>query len=189
MSISSINNLFSQDISSVLSTALQTSNAASNSIKGINGQRSDSSQLSPLAQLLSTLQQLQQSDPAKYKQVTAQISTNLQNAAQTAQSNGNTTAANELNQLATDFTSAASSGQLPNIQDLAKAIGGGGGGHRHHVQASGDADGDASSTSQSIQQLLAAFQASGSQSGNSLSPLSIILNTLKTSGITPTSKS
>jgi len=71
MSVSSINNLFSQDISSVLSTALQTTNAASNA-KGINGQRSDSSQLSPLAQLLSTLQQLQQSDPVKYKQVTAQ---------------------------------------------------------------------------------------------------------------------
>jgi len=186
MSISSINNLFSQDISSVLSTALQTSNAASNSVKGINGQRSDSSQLSPLAQLLSTLQQLQQSDPAKYKQVTAQISTNLQNAAQTGQSNGNTAAANELSQLATDFTSASSSGQLPNIQDLAKAIGGG---HRHNVQASGDADGDGGGASQSIQQLLAAFQASGAQSGNSLNPLSIILNTLKTSGITPASKS
>jgi hypothetical protein len=182
MSISSINNLFSQDISSVLSTALQTGNAASNSAKGINGQRSDSSQLSPLAQLLSTLQQLQQSDPAKYKQVTAQISTNLQNASQTAQSDGNTTVANELSQLATDFTSASSSGQLPNIQDLAKAIGGG---HRHNVQGtSGDADGDSSTTSQSIQQLLAAFQTSGTQSGNSTNPLSIILNTLKSSGIT-----
>ena len=72
---------------------------------------------------MSTLQQLQQSDPTKYQQVTQQIATNLQSAAQTAQAEGNTTAANQLNQLATDFTNASQSGQLPNVQDLAQAIG------------------------------------------------------------------
>jgi len=69
-------------------------------------QQSDGSQLSPFAQILSSLQQLQQSNPSQYQQVTRQIATNLQNAAKTAQSEGNTTAANQLNQLANDFTTA-----------------------------------------------------------------------------------
>jgi hypothetical protein len=99
-------------------------------VSGTSGQQSDSGQLSPFAQLLSTLQQLQQSNPTEYKQVTQQIATNLQNAAQTATSDGNTSAANQLTQLATDFTTASQSGQLPNISDLAQAIGGGG--HHHH---------------------------------------------------------
>src|ERR1019366_2800930 len=43
-------------------------------------------------------------------------------------SDGNTTAATQLNQLATDFTSASKSGQLPSVQDLAQAVGG----HHHH---------------------------------------------------------
>jgi hypothetical protein len=69
--------------------------------------------------MMSTLQQLQQSDPAKYQQVTKQIATNLTSAAQTAEAGGNTTAANQLNQLAADFTNASQSGQLPNVRDLA----------------------------------------------------------------------
>jgi hypothetical protein len=84
-----------------------TSGTTALNLNGINlsslGIQSDSTQLSPLAQLLSTLQQLQQSNPIQYQQ---QIATNLQNAAQTAQAEGNTTAANQLNQLATDFTNA-----------------------------------------------------------------------------------
>src|SRR5579864_2979610 len=91
--------------------------------------------------MLNQLQQLQQSDPAKYQQVTQQIATNLQNAAQTAQTDGNSTAATQLGKLASDFNSASQSGQLPNIQDLAQAIGGGH--HHHHAHAaSADQDGD-----------------------------------------------
>jgi hypothetical protein len=75
--------------------------------------QSDSTQLSPFAQLVSALQQLQQSDPTKYAQVTQQIATNLQSAAQTAQSQGNSTAANQLTQLASDFSNASQSGQIP----------------------------------------------------------------------------
>jgi hypothetical protein len=56
------------------------------------------SQLSPFAQILSSLQQLQQSNPSPYQQVTQQIATNLQKA-KTAQSEGDTTAANQLKQL------------------------------------------------------------------------------------------
>ena len=83
----------------------------------------DSNQLSPFAQIASELQQMQQSNPAQYAQVTSQIGLNLKNAAQTAQAQGDTAQSNELKQLSTDFTNASTSGQLPSFQDLAQAIG------------------------------------------------------------------
>lgn len=168
----SLSNLSSY-LQSALSTALQgaglttklTTKAAANGASGVSASslipQPDSGQLSPLAQLMSTLQQLQQSDPAKYAQVTGQIATNLQSAAQTAQANGNTGAANQLNQLSADFTNASKSGQLPNIQDLAKAVGH----HHRHGHHSHAASADSDST--------AASAASD--------PAAIILNTLKAS--------
>ncbi len=126
MSTSSINNLSSSYLQSILSSALQNTGAAAPT-SGLTP--SDQSQVSPLANLLSELQQLQQSDPGEYQQVTQQIATNLQTAAQTATSEGNTAAASQLTQLSTDFSNASTSGQLPNIQDLAQALGGG---HHHH---------------------------------------------------------
>jgi hypothetical protein len=139
---------------------------------------------------MSMLQQLQQSDPSQYRQITQQIATNLQNAAQTAQGEGNSTAANRLSQLSTDFQSASSNGQIPNIQDLAQAIGGG---HRHHHHghaASADFDGNSStaSASQTANPFLAAFQTNGSQDP-SLNPASIILNTLANAGAGSTGSS
>jgi hypothetical protein len=121
--------------------------------------QADSSQLSPFAQLMSTLQQLQQSNTAEYQQVTQQIATNLQAAAQTATADGNTTAATQLNQLSTDFTNASTSGQLPNAQSLAQALGGGH--HHHHFHA----------------------DSAGAQ-GDTLNPTSVISNTLASAGIT-----
>jgi len=82
---------------------------------------------------MSSLQQLQQTNPSEYQQITQQISTNLASAAQTAQTDGNATAATSLNQLSTDFSSASKSDQLPSVQDLAQAIGGGH--HHHHFHA------------------------------------------------------
>jgi hypothetical protein len=143
---------------------------------------------------MNTLQQLQQSNPTQYQQVTQQIATNLQTAAQTATSSGNTTAATQLNQLATDFSNASTSGQLPNIQDMAQAMSG----HHHHHHHSSTASSDPNSTSSTtssttgtsssssssgtLDQLLAAFQA-GSTQNESLNPMSIILNTLSSAGI------
>jgi hypothetical protein len=150
-SINTISSNYLQSILNELQPSGSTNNSSATSTSANVGQSSDSSQLSPLAQVLSTLQQLQQSDPAGYQQVTQQIATNLQTAAQTATTDGNTAAASQLNQLATDFTNASQSGQLPNIQDLAQAIGGG---HHHHHHA----------------------EAAASDSNSS--PLSIILNTL-----------
>jgi hypothetical protein len=204
MSTASISSLSSY-LQSLLDTALQgtgsTTNATGKSLTNTSsspvGQQPDSSQLSPFAQLLNTLQQLQQSDPTQYQQVTQQIATNLQSAAQTAQSDGNTTTANQLNQLATDFTNASQSGQLPNIQDLAQAMGGGHHHHHHSHASSSDSSSDsssgssstsalstssASSTSQLSNQILAAFQTSGTQN-DSLNPMAIIMNTLSQAGI------
>ncbi len=209
MNTNSINGYYNSNIASVLSSALQGTGLSTNSTSttsGVNSTtgQSDSSQLSPFAQLLSTLQQLQQSNPTQYAQVTKQIATNLTSAAATATKDGNTGAASQLTQLATDFTNASQTGQLPNIQDLAAAVGGGGHGHHHHAHgSSSDSDSSSSSssssstaatssssTSQSLQQLLAAFQqGSSAQTAQSASfnPMSIIMNTLSNAGITATS--
>jgi len=200
-----INTLSSNYLQSVLTNAVQSAglntNTTANSA-GATGASSialptDNQQLSPFAQLVSQLQQLQQSDPTKYQQVTQQIATNLQSAAQTAQADGNTVAANQLNQLSTDFSNASTSGQLPNLQDLAQATTGHhhhGGGHHHAHAASSSSDPDSSSTdpttassvSQSLSQLLSSLQTTGTTNG-SLDPMSIILNTLSTAGVTGSS--
>jgi len=176
MSIAPISNV-NNYLQSVLSTTLQGAGLTTRTNASSLQLPSDNSQFSPLVQAMSTLQQLQQSDPTKYQQVTHQIATSLQAAAQTAQSSGNTTAATQLNQLATDFTSASQSGQLPNIQDMAQAMGG----HHHHHHYSGGS-GSSSSSNSTVDQLLAAFQ-TGTTQNNSLDPTSIILKTLSNSGI------
>jgi len=196
--MASIAGLSSGYLQSIIGSALQgvglTNNSsgsaqASTATSSVQG---DNSQLSPFAQLMSTLQQLQQSNPTEYQQVTQQIATNLQSAAQTAQSQGNTAAANQLNQLATDFTNASQSGQLPNVQDLAQAAGGHGHHHHHGHASSSDSDSSSSSSSSSsastnpLSQLLSAFQTNSTQS-SSVNPMSIILNTLSKAGIGITS--
>jgi hypothetical protein len=180
MSISPINNVSSY-LQSVLSSTLQGAGLTSNTSASSIQSASDNSQLSPFVQVMNTLQQLQESDPTKYQQVTQQIATNLQAAAQTAQSGGNTTAATQLNQLATDFTNASTSGQLPNIQDMAQAMGGHHHHHHHHSSATTSSN-SSSSSSSTLDQLLASFQAGAAQN-DSLDPMSIILNTLSNSGI------
>jgi hypothetical protein len=179
MSTSAIGNLSSSYLQQVLVSALQSAGSTANS----TSTQSDSSRLSPFAQLAGTLQQLQESDPAKYKQVTQQVATNLQSAAQTAQEQGNSTAAGQLTQLASDFTSASQTGQLPNLQDLSQAVGGSGGHHHHHAEAAASSSSDSSTT---LSQLLASLQqTSDSQSAQntSIDPGTIILQTLASAGI------
>jgi hypothetical protein len=199
-SMGSINNLSTSYLQSILGTVLQgtglTTNTNANSLSsaGVSATAppQDNGQLSPFAQLMSTLQQLQQTDPTQYQQVTQQIATNLQNAAQTAQKDGNSTAANQLNELATDFTSASTSGQPPNVQDLAQVIGGHPHHHAHAASADPDSDSSANSSStgtssssgasQTVSQFLSALQSNGTQN-DSLNPMAIILNTLSNAGI------
>jgi hypothetical protein len=198
---SSIDNISSSYLQSILSSACQSAGLppgqANISPGGINPKfvpQQDKGDFSSFAQVMVTLQQLQQSDPAKYQQVTEQIATNLQDAAQAAQSEGNTTAANQLNQLASDFTNVSKNAQLPNIQDLAQAIGGHHHYHHHHFHAapadsaenssagSSSTSASSSTASQPLSQLVSAYQANGAQSG-SRNPMSIILETLSNAGI------
>jgi hypothetical protein len=197
MSTSSLNSLSSNYLQSVLGTALQgagLSTTQTNSTSPL-AQQSDNGQLSPFAQLLNTLQQLQQSNPTQYQQVTQQVATNLQTAAQTATTDGNTAAASQLNQLSSDFTQASQNGQLPSVQDLAQAVGAQHhhGGHHHLHAESSDPDSDSttanspstsgSTAATSLSQLLASFQTNENQN-DALNPLNIIENTLTTAGIT-----
>ena len=168
MSIGSINPLLNSYL---------TTNSVNNSLGGIGASSSvslkpDNNQISPFAQLMSELQKLQQSDPARYQQVTAQIATNLQTAAQAATAAGDTTSATQLSQLSTDFSNASKSGQLPNMQDLARAMGGY---HLHHQHVPAASDDPAS-------QLLGAYQKNGTES-TSTDPMSIIMSTLSSAGI------
>lgn len=171
--------LLLQQVAGVQTPGNNVSGAAASATTAASGSGSDSNQLSPFGQLLSTLQQLQENNPTQYKQVTQQIATNLQSAAQTAQQQGNTPLANQLNQLATDFTNASQSGQLPSISDLAQAIGGGHHHHHHHAAAS-SSDSNSSTNTQSLSQL---FTAANPQT-SALNPLNIINTTLTTAGIT-----
>ncbi len=209
--MSSINNTLSSSyLQSILSNSLQdtapisgqNNNAAKASGTSIT-QPADSGQLSPLSQLMSTLQQLQQSDPAKYAQVTGQIATNLESAAQAAQANGNTSAATQLNALATDFSKASSTGQLPDIKDLAQAVGGHHGHHGHHAHAAPSTDSDGSTdttstdpfattsatTNTPLNQFLASLQSTGGGNGgsgsqhDSLNAGAIISSTLANAGL------
>lgn len=207
MSTSAINNLTSNYLQTIINNELQNANSVSNnssssvsafSTSALQSQ-SDNTGISPFAQLLSTLQQLQQSNPTEYQQLTQQIATNLQSAAQTAQSQGNSTAASQLNQLASVFSNASQSGQLPNIQGLAQALGGH---HHHHHSQGGGSDSDSSSSSstanttsssssstgassgnQALNQLLAAFQGTNTPANDPFNPMSIILNTLSSAGV------
>jgi len=174
-------------LQSILGNALQTvgltttkgaSSSDSDNVSSV-AQQPDSGQLSPFAQLLNTLQQLQQSNPAQYQKVTQQIATNLNAASQAAQAAGKQTAANQLQQLATDFSDSSQSGQVPSIQNLTQGIFG----QHHHHHSQGDAPGsDGNSGNQALSQLLSAIPLSGTPSG-SLNPLTIIDNTLSSAGI------
>jgi hypothetical protein len=192
-SINSLSNnylqtLLNQHTQTASTSNPSTSGAGTLTVSSVGQSSSDNTQLSPLGQVLSTLQQLQQSDPTEYQQLTGQIATNLQSAAQTASNDGNTSAANQLNQLATDFSNASKTGQLPNIQDLAQAAQGSEGhhhhGHGHHSEASSD-----SSDSQTQSQLTSALFGNTTSQNGSLNPVSIILNTFSSAGIGNTSNS
>jgi len=199
MSISSIQSLSSSYLNAFLS-ANPTSNTGSAASAQLEPP-SDGGQMSPFAKLMSTLQQLQQSDPAKYKEVTAQIATKLQEAAKSALDNGDTKASDQLNQLAKDFSDASASGQLPNVTDLAHAVG-----HHHHhhhgrppAAADGSSDTGAAASgavsssnsgaaqndttaAQLLQQLVSSLQAQSTQT-SALDPMSIIGSTLAGAGI------
>lgn len=121
-----------------------------------NTPTNDQSQLSPFAELMSTLQQLQQNDPAKYKQVTATLASDLQQAALNAQGSGTPGEANALNQLAASFTQSSQTGQLPAFLQQQNA--GAAHPHHHHHGGGHGLGQDLNSISQTI---LASLDSSG----------------------------
>jgi hypothetical protein len=138
-----------------------------------SAEQSDSSQFSPLGQLIATLQQLQ-TDPAKYAQVTQQIATNLQADAQTAQTQGDSSEAQQLNALAADFSGASKSGNVSTLlKDLTPASGTG-----HYPGGYGVASTTGSTTYPTP------TAASASNQLLSLQAAESILNTLNASRIT-----
>jgi len=194
--MSLITNSLQSIVSSALTDVSKTNRPASlNDPESVSAtqRQPDRTSLSPFAQMLTRLQQLQQSEPAKYKSVTQQIANKLEAAAGTEQSEGNTAAADRLNQLSGDFSKASGTGDLPNIQDLAKAVGHHRGGH--HMRTPRATDPDSSSTSstggvttsgsgamQSLQTLLQTLESNPGQGGSN-DPLQIITTTLANNGM------
>lgn len=101
----------------VESTGVAAMASATGARDGGSSAQSDSSELSPLAHLAGLLEELRESDPARYKEVTAKISANLRAAAH----NG-AEGADLLNRLAADFKAASESGAMPDLDDLAEAM-------------------------------------------------------------------
>ncbi len=191
MSIGSLTNIASDYAQSLVSSILANPSSGKTTMNNASSisQAADVNQLSPFAELLSTLQQLQQSNPTQYSQITQQIASNLTTAATTAQSNGNTTAATTLNQLATDFTNASQNNTLPNIQDLAQAAHHGHHGHHCHAGSGGtDSTNPSSGSSTSstgsdlLSQLISSYQATAGVN-QSVDPMAIITSTLASAGI------
>jgi hypothetical protein len=133
------------------SSTAATSSIAFGSTSNSSTKTSDHGHLSPFAQLVSLLQELQQTNPAEYQTVAQQIAASLQSAAQTDQANGD--------------TASATSGQLPNLQDLAQAL------------DTNTADPKITVSLSQLEQLLASLQPTSTQN-QSQTPLAIILNTL-----------
>lgn len=130
MNIDSVQSLYSpSDLGAVAATSTQAigSGGASGATSAV------SVDLSNPGQLFSQLQSLSQSDPAKFKQVTAEIASQLKDAA----SSQTGKQADFLNSLASRFETASQSGKAsdlapPNSQGAQAHHGGH---HHHHVQA------------------------------------------------------
>jgi preprotein translocase subunit SecD len=193
MTISALNSLYST-VSGILGGSNNSSSASGAANASSTTQIADSQQFSPAAEMLSLLQQLQQSNPTEFQQVTSQITNNLQSAAKTAQSAGNSTLATQLNQLASDFQNVSQTGWQPIAQDLQQAGVGGHHHHHHHAESSSSASTTSSSSSSSsngssspLEAIFNSLASNGSSatgsSSSSLNPTAIIFNTLESSGL------
>ena len=120
MDINSIGNNYGLD-------AVNTTQAAATQ-SATGATTTDSTQLSPMATLLNQLQQLQQSDPDKFKSVMSSIADTLKTDAQ----NATGPQAQRLNALADKFSQAAQTGQMPDLQPKGQAQGAAGHHHHHH---------------------------------------------------------
>ncbi len=142
--INSIQSMYSTNsISGVTSSGSSATGTVGSSVSG-----AFSVDVSQPGQLFSQLQSLAQSDPTQFKQVTAEIASQLKDAASSATGKQ----ADFLNNLANRFQTASQSGKA---SDLAPPTQQGGaqasGHHHHHHHAEAASSSQASSTSQSSQ--------------------------------------
>lgn len=135
MSISSISNLASTGAISSVQLQSATQVAGSDPTSG------DSTSMSKLGSFMTKLSALEQSDPAKAKQVLSTIASKLNEAASTATGDQ----ATHLKDLAAKFSTAADTGDLSGIQPPQ----GGGGHHHHHHAAAASSSSTDSGTSDS----------------------------------------
>ena len=137
-----------------------------------SGAESTSTSISKPGQLFKELQNLSTSDPAKFKQVTSDIATQLKQAAQGATGSQ----AAFLNKMATKFATAAQTGDASGLT-LKHAGHGHPHGHGHHKVKGNDGDGDDGSSATTV--------------NNSQSPASQLMNivtqTLANDGVSATS--
>jgi len=135
-------------------------------------QQADVLGFSPASQFLDQLQQLQTQNPQEFQATLTQITGQLEQAAGTASSEGNTAQANQLTTLADTFQNADSGGPLPTAQQLQQD----GFTDRHQHGGGGQCSGSGSSQSSSQSSGVNALQAlTSAYSQNQNQSLSAIL--------------
>ena len=162
MTINPVNN-----ISQMLLSAINNNVSAGTSSTTSTTTTNDSSQISPFAQLMTTLQNLQQSNPTQFKQVTATLASDLQAAATNAQNNGNSAEANALNQLASSFQQSSQNGQLPSFLQQGSQSGSTSGHHHHHHHGGGSDSSMQSDLNSISQTILSSLDPSSTSTGSS----------------------
>lgn len=177
MSAGPVIDLASGYLQSLVTSAVKGSSRTKIATLGVT---QNTNQLSPFAQVLSSLQQLEQTNSPAYQQVTQRIATNLQTASQSATSAGDTTLGSQLTKLSMDFQNASASGQLPNVPDLAQAIGVRS--HLHHAVGASNAHNNKAGNLSEFLQSLNVSQ-TGATADSAINALSIIDNTLSSAGI------
>ena len=155
----SISSIFSSSATDALSqlyapTSTTGSTATSDAGSTVAIPAATSTSVSDGAKLLKQLQDLQKSDPAEFKKVTADIAAQLTAAAKTAGGSEGTA----LTSLASKFTQASQTGTLTPLQS-----GHHHGGHHHAADADSSTSG-ASSTSSAVASAIAAYQQASGQS-------------------------
>jgi hypothetical protein len=110
MNISSLSSIIPQYPVGELSSA-----ASSLKTAATGGGAQESSGLSELGTLMKALQNLEKTDPAKFKEVTAEVTKKLEDAAKTAADSGDTQGAEALNGLAAKFKTASETGKAPHL--------------------------------------------------------------------------
>jgi hypothetical protein len=167
LNISSISNS-----SQTYSVGNLSSVTSSSKTSSTNGAAKDSSATSELATLMKQLESLEKTDPAKFKEISAEVANKLEEAAKTAADNGDSQNAGALNDMAAKFTTASETGKMPDLR--------GGGGPPPmgpppdtSSTSSSSTDDSSTSTSLNVKDLLSLFQ-----QGSTTDPFSTLTSIL-----------